>query len=385
MLKVGVIGFGGRVRNFMAELCSFDEIKITAITDIDPDGVKKRALESKFTGYEDYKFYYDAEEMLQNEQLDGIIIGTRCNTHTDYALLVAKYNIPMFLEKPVATTLEDVERLKTIPHMNDKTVVSFPLRITPIIKRVKEIIDSGKLGTISQVQAYNNVPYGRVYFKYWYRDEATTGGMFLQKATHDFDYIRYILGDKKPVRVCAMTSKQIFKGDMPANLKCRECPKKDTCIENVDTITKTGCEFFPQEDGMYDMCCFAVDTGNEDSGSAIIQYEDGMHVSYTQNFVVRRRGPAGRGAKIVGFLATLEFDFMSNLIHVYHHHSSVDETYNVVPSGGHEGGDVALAKSFIGVMKGETKSMSPLSEGIESANLCLKAKLSAEEHKFMDI
>lgn len=382
MLKVGIIGFGGRVQGFMKELCSYGETKITAIADIDPEGVKKRALESKFTGYEDYKFYSDAEEMLKNEQLDGVIIGTRCNKHTDYALLVAKYNIPMFLEKPVATTQEDVERLRTIMHMNDKTVVSFPLRIMPVLQRAKEIIDSGKLGKISQIQAYNNVPYGRVYFKYWYRDEATTGGMFLQKATHDFDYIRYLLDGKKPVRICAMTSKQIFKGDMPANLKCCDCPKKDTCIESVEVIRKSGV----QESETFDMCCFAVDTGNEDSGSALIEFEDGMHVSYTQNFVVRRNEPAGRGAKIVGFLATMELDLYWSKIHVYHHHTSVNETYDVIPvAGGHGGGDYALAKSFIEVMKGEAKSMAPLIEGIESANLCLKAKISAQEHKFMDI
>ena len=60
--------------------------------------------------------------MLEKEALDGVCIGTRCSTHTHYALMVASKGIPMFLEKPVCTTYEDLDRLKQILHMNDNTV-----------------------------------------------------------------------------------------------------------------------------------------------------------------------------------------------------------------------------------------------------------------------
>lgn len=48
-------------------------------------------------------------------------------------------------------------------------VVSFPLRVTPLVKLAKEIVQSGKLGSIKHVQAVNNVPYGGVYYHSWYR------------------------------------------------------------------------------------------------------------------------------------------------------------------------------------------------------------------------
>src|SRR5690606_38144563 len=124
------------------------------------------------------------------------------------------------LEKPVATTMEDARRLKAgFEAGKSKVVVSFPLRLTSMVQCVKEIVDSGQIGTVEHVQAVNNVPYGGVYYHYWYRDEKETGGMFLQKATHDFDYINYILGHK-PAVVSAMTSKQVYKGTKPAGLKC---------------------------------------------------------------------------------------------------------------------------------------------------------------------
>ncbi|WP_256976081.1 hypothetical protein [Paenibacillus sp. MY03] len=46
-----------------------------------------------------------------------------------------------------------------------------------------------------------------------------TRGLFVQKATHDFDYINHILG-LKHITVCAMTSKQIFKGNKRAGMQC---------------------------------------------------------------------------------------------------------------------------------------------------------------------
>ncbi len=126
--------------------------------------------------------------MLKNEALDGVIIGTRCSTHTDFAELASKYSLPIFLEKPVCIKEDDLARLEAlVPQMNDKTVVSFPLRVSNLLLKVKEIIDSGRIGKVEHVQAYNNVPYGIGYYHKWYREESVTGGMFLQKATHDLD------------------------------------------------------------------------------------------------------------------------------------------------------------------------------------------------------
>lgn len=195
------------------------------------------------------------------------------------------------------------EAFAVYPEMNDKTVVSFPLRLTEQVQILREIVDSGKIGTVEHVQAVNDVPYGRVYFHGWYRDEKETGGLWLQKATHDFDYINSILRSR-PVEICAMTSKQIFKGDKPAGKLCDECEEKQTCPESYISTHRAGEYLYGP------WCCFAEDTGNEDSGSAIIRYETGMHVVYSQNFFARR-GAGLRGARFLGYDGTAEFDFQS--------------------------------------------------------------------------
>jgi predicted dehydrogenase len=372
-MKLAVIGYGSRIRNIIRLLREQrPECEVAAIVDIRNDEIRRL-----YEGLENVHFYETTEEMLAGERPDGILIGTRCSLHAAMAIKVLGTGIPLFLEKPVATTLADARRLKAAAETSDaEVVVSFPLRVSQMVRLAKDIIDSGKIGTVEHVQAVNNTPYGGVYYHNWYRDEKETGGLFLQKATHDFDYINYIVG-LKPVSVCAMTSKQIFKGTKPAGLKCADCEENRTCEES--TIFLTGAK---KDTWLY--CCFAEDTGNEDSGSALIRYESGMHVSYSQNFFVRRK--AGyRGARFMGYKGTLEFDFYSGKLQVFMHHTPRVETYEIDSGASHFGGDPVLVNNFADIMQGKAKSVSTLEDGLLSALMCLRAKQSAETGTFRAI
>ncbi|MFD0869032.1 MULTISPECIES: Gfo/Idh/MocA family protein [Paenibacillus] len=371
-MKLGVIGYGARISHVIDEIIRQDpSCRIAAITDIRKDKVRQEHQK-----LQDVTFYDSAEQMLDSEKLDGVLIGTRCSLHTELALKVLPTGLPLFLEKPVATTLEDLHRLQEgYRASRSQVVVSFPLRVTTIVQKVKEIIDSGQLGTIEHAQAINNVPYGGVYYHNWYRDEAETGGLFLQKATHDFDYITYLL-QNQPESIAAMTSKQIFKGSKPAGLQCADCEENRTCPEST--------AFRSDLPDTWKYCCFAEDTGNEDSGSALIRFKSGMHLSYSQNFFVRNEAGA-RGARFMGFKGTVEFDFYTKQVKVMMHHEDTVKTYEINPAEGHFGGDTVLARNFIDVMRGQAESVSTLDDGLLSALMCLKAKQSAETGTFQAI
>ncbi|GGD53743.1 Gfo/Idh/MocA family protein [Paenibacillus nasutitermitis] len=373
-MKLGVIGYGLRIRSIISEIIKQEpSCKVTAIVDIRKDAI---SAELQAEGQHAIHFYDTAEEMLRIEELDGILIGTRCSLHTPMAIKVLQSGLPLYLEKPVATNMDDLIRLKSAFEASaSKVVVSFPLRLTTIVLLAKEIIDSGKIGTVEHVQAVNNVPYGSVYFQSWYRDERETGGLFLQKATHDFDYINSLLGSK-PAQICAMTSKQIFKGSRPAGLTCGNCEDNRICLDS---------SFFKTPDKQsWDSCCYAEDTGNEDSGSSLIRYESGMHVSYSQNFFARREAGA-RGARLLGYKGTLDFDFYTGKVNVYMHHTPRVETYDISGGEGHFGGDTALAQNFIDIMQKGADSLSTLDDGLLSALMCLKAKESAETGMFRSL
>ena len=401
-MNVGIIGYGVRVDMLIDAFIAFDpDFKIKAITDTNIARVKAlldHSTVSKEQFYEygldkvdshlrenpicinDIHFYEDADEMLEKETLDGVIVSTNCDTHTYFAKKVLAKNLPLYLEKPVATTMEDAQSLKEAgENSTSQVVVSFPLRLTQLVSTVKGFVDSGVIGKIEHVQAWNHVSYGYVYFHDWYRDESKTHGLFLQKATHDLDVINYLLNEK-PIKVCAMKSKQIYKGDMPANLRCSACEKSETCIESY-YYTK----MFRHDDLRNDYCCYAVDTGNEDSGSAIIRYESGMHVSYSQNFFVRKKA-GRRGARLYGQFGTIEYEFVTDTIKIFDHLTNKVQTVAVnSPQALHSGGDGVLAENFIRVMQGRADSLSPLSAGINSVLTCLAATKSSETEQFCDI
>lgn len=382
LLNVGVIGCGLRVRAILPLLRKNDQgitVVLRAICDVrDPEMIKQELTKADID-FTHTQFYTDADEMLSKEQLDGVMIGTRCSLHTKYAVKVLGKKLPLFLEKPVATNHEDWELLKkAYEDAGSEVVVSFPLRITAMVEEVKKMIKQLELGPIQHVAAFNYPTYGGDYYHNWYRDESETGGLFLQKATHDLDYINHILGIR-PVELCAMTSKQVMKGDKPAGLKCEDCPEKLTCPEGPNQTLSRG-------DYIHgDYCCYAEDTGNEDSGTVIVRYETGMHAVYTQNFFVRNPHAGKRGAILAGEGGTLEFDWNTSEIIVRKHYTPGEIRYKVETTGNHGGGDKKLADNFIGVMQGTEKSKTPLEQGLLSAYMCLKAKESAQKHYFVPL
>lgn len=371
MYNIGVIGSGHRLTPLVMRLAENEDFQVRAVCD--PADVRE-----KYEGH-DVTFYTDAEEMLKKEPLDCLMIGTRCSLHTKFMVLAAQYGLPTFLEKPVCINEEQLAELEALTDINEKVVVSFPLRNAPIVNEVREIIRSGKIGKVAHVQAFNNVNYARGYYHKWYRDEGETGGLWLQKATHDFDYINSLL-DTRPVTIAAMDAKQVFKGEMPAGQKCVDCAHRRTCPESDQNVIASNDPFLPP--GEY--CCFAADTGNEDSGSALVLYENGIHAVYSQNFITRRSA-GKRGARLIGYYGTVEFNFNTGEITLIYHNKNHVETHKIEKTHGHSGGDAALIQNFANVVRGLEVSKAPLSDGILSAKMCLLAKRSAKEKVFLNL
>lgn len=380
MIRLGVIGFGGRIRGVLREVGRFGRSKLVAIAD-------PRAAEMRTQVEEEYgavQLYADADEMLDREQLDGVLVGTRCSLHATMAAKVAKRQIPLFLEKPVAIDAEGIELLCSAwAESAPPVVVSFPLRVSLTIDRVKEIVDSGAIGSIEHVQSVNNVPYGDVYFYNWYRDHHETGGLWLQKATHDFDYISYLLGSR-PRWVAAMKSQRVYGGEMPAELRCVDCDRQEECIESpLNLYFRRHARSTPHDDQR--MCLFGEEIVNEDNASALLEYESGVQVSYVHNFFARNNA-AARGARLLGYKGTIDFDWYRGDILVHYHHSPRTERVEFDTSKtSHFGGDRVLARNFLDVIEGKAESRTPLKAGIESAISCMAARESSENRRFTEV
>ncbi len=385
MLDIGIIGYGGRISGMAKALGAFGiPYRITAVADpreIEKDDFLKETV-----------FYKTADEMLEKAQdLDGIMIGTRCNLHTEMTLKAADRDIPLFLEKPVAITYKEIDLLtERFRHFKPPTVVSFPLRLTPIVQTVKEIIDSGKIGTVEYVNAFNDVPYGSVYFRTWHRNYEENGGLWLQKATHDLDYVTYLIGSL-PDTICAMNAQRIYGGSnnsgfakhKPFDLKCSDCDEKEECPESPWNL------FYQRHEGERPnwgefKCLFADGIKNEDFGHCLIEHANGSQSVYSQNFFARKNA-ARRGARISGYKGTIEFDWYRNKIDIHMHHSPHTETIDFSGGMSHFGGDRELCYDFLICMREGTPSRCGIQAGIISALICLKARESCEKREFVKL
>ena len=359
---------------------------------MDPDeaGVRERLADCD---KKDVVFYKDLEEMVSRAKLDGLLIGTRCHQHTPYAIEAAKYDIPLYLEKPVAISMEQAVSLEqAYQNTRCEVVVSFPLRVSPLCVLAKQCLDEGAVGRCEHIAAVNYVPYGTVYWEEQYRNYEITQGLFLQKATHDFDYMSYLMGSPI-VRIAAMaTAGRVFGGDKPAGLRCSQCEEAETCLESPGNRRRLGSGGGLVLESYYEdhLCNFSVDCGspdsgtNEDSSSALLEFASGVHGVYTQVFF-SRRDAAARGATVSGYHGTVSFDWYTNELRRVRHHQPFSDTVRAAGGMSHFGGDEELAHDFFDVIRGKGKPRSTIWEGIQSVYACLAAKESAQTHQFVEV
>lgn len=387
MIRLGVVGHGSRISGVIKHcLRKFEpELRVTGIVDPDESGARARLDDCDRN---EAVFYPTLDDLVRRGKVDALAVGTRCNLHAPYAVEAARYDLPMYLEKPVAISMAQATALeKAYQRTRCRVVVSFPLRVSPLCILAREYIEAGAVGRPEHVLAVNYVPYGTCYWDREYRNFKITQGLFLQKATHDFDYLCYLLGS--PItRVAAMgTYGRVFGGARkPAGLFCSKCKDAETCLESPDNRKRNGSGGMTKDH----LCVFGADCGtpetgtNEDSSSALVEFASGMHGVYTQVFFTRRDAGT-RGATVSGYHGTLSFDWYRNELRRVRHHRPFSETVKAGEGMSHFGGDDELARDFIRIIQGKGESRTTIWMGIQSVYTCLAAKESARTGRFVKV
>lgn len=360
------------------------DIRVVGIVDPDEAGARSRLAECDRA---DVVFYPDVDELVTGAKPDALLIGTRCHLHTPYAIQAARYDLPLFLEKPVSNSMEQALQLEAaFERTKCQVVVSFPLRVSPLCELARQEIADGAVGSPEHIMAVNYVPYGTGYFDGGYRNFDITQGLFIQKATHDFDYMMYLMG-ANIVRVAAMACYgRVFGGKKRAGLRCSQCDEADTCLESPENRRRNLSGGTTRDHP----CLFSVDCGspetgmNEDSSSAVMEFASGAHGAYSQVFYTRRDAGA-RGSVISGYHGTVSFDWYTNELKRVRHHSPFTARMTSGEGLSHFGGDLVLSYNFMDLVKGRAASRTPISIGLQSIYACLAAKQSAETGQFVAV
>jgi len=151
-LKIAVIGgAGGQGSNWIRRIKHWKRIlnydlNLVAICDIN-----KQVLESRIKKY-NCKGYVDYNEMFEKEQLDAVIIATPHFLHAPMAIAAANRGVNVLCEKPMCINLKQADEMKlAIEKSRIKFAVGFQMRFDNRYRKIKNIVSSGELGDIFQI------------------------------------------------------------------------------------------------------------------------------------------------------------------------------------------------------------------------------------------
>ncbi|GAA3405576.1 Gfo/Idh/MocA family protein [Paenibacillus hodogayensis] len=205
ILKVGIIGQGRSGRNIHGHLLVRlgDQYKVTAVA----DGLEDRRVRAE----QEYgcKAYATYEEMVANEELDLVVNASPSDLHFPISLDLLNKGVNVLCEKPLAKTPEEVDQLIAAAEKNGKVLAVFQQsRYMPAFLKMREIIDSGVLGRIVQVDFTNN---GFARRWDWQTLQSNNGGNLLNTGPHPVDQALQLFGtDIMPQVTCIMDRANTF-------------------------------------------------------------------------------------------------------------------------------------------------------------------------------
>ncbi len=123
---------------------------------------------------------------------------------------------------------------------------------------------------------------------------------------------------------------------------------------------------------------------NEDSSTALLEFDNGRHGAYTQVFY-SRRDASTRGAVVSGYNGTLKFDWYKNWMECVRRHAPFTSVVKAGEGLSHFGGDIELPQNLTDMVNGKACSLAPVQDGIQSVYACPAAKESAEKNVFVKV
>ncbi len=233
-MKIGVIGLGSIGQRHVRCLKQLGYDDIIALR------TRKGAVQTLPVEFSYIKEVSDAREFYSYD-LDAVIISNPTSLHIETIKTPLKKAIPVFLEKPIADSIDQVRQISYFD--SGKVMVGFMLRHNELINVIKQFIDSGKLGRVYKARLYCGY-----YLPFWHRhvdyrkeyySRKELGGGVLRTLSHEIDLMHYFFGI--PDEVCAVVGKISdldIHVDDNALIVCRISSKSLITIE-VDYINPT--------------------------------------------------------------------------------------------------------------------------------------------------
>lgn len=377
--RYAIVGIGSRSHMYVQALVeSFaDENTLVAMCDSNQGRLQQRidwAAENGLPGVAGYSGD-DFETMIAETEPDVIIVTTKDSTHDHFICRAMELGCDVITEKPMTI---DAERCRRILDTQAKTGrqlrVTFNYRYSPVRTQVKDLLMSGVIGAIKSVDFHwvLDTRHGADYYRRWHRNKENSGGLMVHKATHHFDLVNWWLSTV-PERVFAQGQREFY---VPAQAevygltgrsdRCHTCPVSAKCEFYLDMAGNEGLKALyldnEQYDGYYrDKCVFSGEIDIEDTMNVLVDYANGVKMSYSLNafspwegYTITFNGTKGRlehkaeESVYISGDGTVPGALQAHgtTIHIFPHFAPAYSVDIWEAEGGHGGGDLPLLRDL---------------------------------------
>jgi len=187
-MNAGVIGVGNMGRHHARNYAEMTGVNLVGVADPNEAVGKEIAQKSKCNYYADYK------ELLKNEKLDLVTIAVPTKLHKKVALDCINAGVHILIEKPIALSVKDAKEVVAKARAKGvKFTVGHIERFNPAVLKLKELIDSGKLGKIISVSTFRLGPLPM---------QIKDANVVIDIGVHDIDIMNWFFG-RMPKKIIA--------------------------------------------------------------------------------------------------------------------------------------------------------------------------------------
>lgn len=207
MIRVGIIGAGQAGGRHAAGFAATGEARLVGVADLSVGRASKLADPYGARAYSDWRY-------LLNDPLDILVVCLPHNLHVAPAEAAAAQGVNVLMEKPLATTLADAERIANVCRSGGvKLTVSFVHRFRDELRAIKGWLDAGEVGVPQLARETMTSPRGQHHPGWLSSKERAGGGVLMYSAVHGLDRLRWLLGSEV-ARVTAETRRFVPEAEV---------------------------------------------------------------------------------------------------------------------------------------------------------------------------
>ncbi len=194
-IGIGIVSFAhGHVRAYCGEWLNMDGVKLVAAWD---DDVERGKAACEQYGIE---FIPDLDELLSRPDIQLVAIASETAKHADHAVAAARAGKDILLQKPMALSLQDCDRIiEAVESAGVWFSMAYQMRYDRSNQKIKQLVDDGVLGKVLFLRRRHCIPvlFNEDFIRgpsRWHLDPALNMGMFMDDASHAADFIYWVLG-----------------------------------------------------------------------------------------------------------------------------------------------------------------------------------------------